>query len=62
MKVPCHGCVYEHCANIAQVYVTALEGYIPVDITKTFNTFLDFCYTAVLPRLFSVSLRSDIDN
>lgn len=31
---------------MGQVYVVALEGYLPVDITKTFNAFLDFCYTA----------------
>jgi hypothetical protein len=34
------------CVNIFQVYITALEGLVPVDITKTFNTFLDFCYIA----------------
>ena len=27
------------------MYITALEGLVPVDITKTFNAFLDFCYT-----------------
>jgi len=32
--------------NIVQVYTTALEGLVPVDITKTFNAFLDFCYIA----------------
>lgn len=26
--------------------MTALEGYVPTDIIKTFNAFLDFCYTA----------------
>ena len=29
-----------------KVYVVALEGYVPVDITKTFSAFLDFCYIA----------------
>ena len=24
----------------------ALEGYVPVDVTKTFNAFLNFCYIA----------------
>ena len=57
MKVPCHGCVYDHCANIPQVYVAALEGYVPVDITKTFNAFLDFCYTAQQ----SVLTKGDLD-
>ena len=28
------------------MYITALEGLVPVDITKTFNAFLDFCYIA----------------
>ena len=32
--------------NMAQVYITSLEGIVPVDITKTFNAFLDFCYIA----------------
>ena len=31
--------------NTAQVYIVALEGYVPVDIIKTFNAFLNFCYT-----------------
>ena len=31
---------------LMKVYVTALEGIVPVDITKTFTAFLDFCYTA----------------
>ena len=26
--------------------MNALEGYVPVDIIKTFNAFLDFCYIA----------------
>ena len=26
--------------------MTALEGYVPVDITKTLKAFLDFCYIA----------------
>ena len=29
---------------IKQVFVTALEGYVPVDIIRTLNAFLDFCY------------------
>ena len=29
-----------------KVFVNALEGYVPADIIKTFNTFLDFCYLA----------------
>jgi len=37
---------YQHNVNIAQVYIVALEGYVPVDVTKTFNAFLDFCYIA----------------
>lgn len=37
---------YTNDANTAQIYITTLEGYVPVDITKTFNAFLDFCYTA----------------
>ena len=31
---------------MAQVYINSLEGIVPVDITKTFNAFLDFCYIA----------------
>ena len=46
MKVSCRDSLHEHGINIAQVYVVALEGYVPVDVTKTFNAFLDFCYTA----------------
>ena len=26
--------------------MNALEGYVPVDVIKTFNAFLDFCYIA----------------
>ena len=26
------------------MFITALEGYVPVDIIKTLNAFLDFCY------------------
>ena len=29
-----------------QVYLTALEGIVPTDVTKTFAAFLDFCYIA----------------
>lgn len=29
-----------------KVFVTALEGFIPTDITKTLTAFLDFCYIA----------------
>ena len=29
-----------------QVYITSLKGIVPVDITKTFSTYLDFCYIA----------------
>ena len=35
-----------HDVNVEQVYIVALEGYVPVDVTKTFNAFLDFCYVA----------------
>ena len=35
-----------HNVNVLQVYVVALEGYVSVNVTKTFNTFLDFCYIA----------------
>ena len=31
---------------MTQVYITSLEGIVPVDITKTFKAFLDFCYIA----------------
>ncbi|KAF9790606.1 hypothetical protein BJ322DRAFT_1104263 [Thelephora terrestris] len=31
---------------LMKVFVNALEGYVPPDIIKTFNTFLDFCYLA----------------
>lgn len=31
---------------LMKVFVTALEGYVPRDIIKTFNAFLDFCYIA----------------
>lgn len=33
-------------AHSSQVFVTALEGYVPPDIIKTLNAFLDFCYIA----------------
>ena len=33
-------------AHLGQVFVNALEGYVPVDIIKTLNAFLDFCYIA----------------
>jgi hypothetical protein len=31
---------------LGQVFLNALEGYVPVDITKTLKAFLDFCYIA----------------
>ena len=40
------------------MYITALEGLVPVDITKTLNAFLDFCYTAQK----SVLTEDDLDN
>ena len=29
-----------------QVFITALEGFVPIDIIKTLNVYLDFCYIA----------------
>jgi hypothetical protein len=29
-----------------KVFVTALEGFVPINITKTLMVFLDFCYIA----------------
>jgi len=28
----------------AQVYLPAIEGYVPVDVIRTFRAFLEFCY------------------
>ena len=33
-------------AEFEQVFTTALEGFVPIDITKTLIAFLDFCYVA----------------
>jgi hypothetical protein len=41
-----------------QVFVNALEGYVPVDITKTFSAFLDFCYIARQTVLTQDSLKA----
>jgi hypothetical protein len=38
------------------VFVNALEGYVHVDIIKTLNAFLDFCYIARRDVLTEVSL------
>ena len=27
-----------------QVYITAIEGYVPQDVIRTFRAFLEFCY------------------
>ena len=39
-----------------KVFVTALEGFIPTDITKTLTAFLDFCYIACQDVLTEDSL------
>jgi len=33
-------------SEIKQVFVTALEGFVPIDVTKALTAFLDFCYIA----------------
>ena len=43
-------------AKHKQVFVTALEGFVPVDITKTLTAFLDFCYIARQDVLTDASL------
>lgn len=45
MKVSIPGFDQTH-AEFKQVFVTALEGFVPIDITKTLIAFLDFCYIA----------------
>ena len=44
--------------------MNALEGYVPPDITKTFNAFLDFCYLArqnVLTEDSLVALKTALE-
>jgi len=36
----------------------ALEGYVPVDVTKTFSAFLNFCYIAQK----SILTEGDLDS
>ena len=43
------------------VFVTALEGFVPFDITKTLMVFLDFCYIACQDVLTEDSLDA-LDN
>jgi len=33
-------------SEFKQVFVTALEGFVPIDVTKALTAFLDFCYIA----------------
>ena len=44
-----------------KVFVTALEGYVPIDITKTLTAFLDFCYIARLDTL-TEDMLDTLDN
>ena len=48
-------------AEFEQVFTTALEGFVPIDITKTLIAFLDFCYVAHQDTLTEDSLRT-LDN
>ena len=48
-------------ANFTQVFVTALEGFVPLDITKALTAFLDFCYIARQDVLTDDSLDA-LDN
>ena len=43
-------------SEFKQVFVTALEGFVPIDITKTLMAFLDFCYIARQDALTDDSL------
>lgn len=47
--------------DFTKVFTSALEGYVPPDITKTLNAFLDFCYLARLNSLTEDSLDA-LDN
>jgi hypothetical protein len=29
-----------------QVYISAIEGHVPIEVVRTFRAFLEFCYTA----------------
>jgi hypothetical protein len=44
-----------------KVFVTALEGFVPIDITKALTAFLDFCYIARQDALTEDSLDA-LDN
>jgi hypothetical protein len=44
-----------------KVFVTALEGFVPIDIIKTLTAFLDFCYIARQDLLTDDSLNA-LDN
>ena len=30
--------------SVSQVYLPAIEGFVPKDMIRTFRTFLEFCY------------------
>ena len=49
------------CAEFKQVFTTALEGFVPIDIIKTLTAFLDFCYIARQDTLTEDSLDA-LDN
>jgi len=43
-------------SEFKQVFVMALEGFVPINITKTLMAFLDFCYIACQDALTDDSL------
>ena len=45
-------------SEFQQVFITALEGFVPVDVTKTLTAFLDFCYIARKDMLDDDSLAA----
>ena len=47
--------------TVKQVFITALEGFVHVDVIKTLNAFLDFCYIARKDILTEDSLDA-LDN
>ena len=44
--IPQLSTVYPSYTNYPKVFMNALEGYVPANIIKTLNAFLDFCYLA----------------
>ena len=41
-----------------KVFATVLEGFVPINIIKTFAAFLNFCYIARLDTITTTSLKA----